>query len=453
MSLSKFKETAKLAGFSKILGAPANNFILFDKDTDGRTGRPIFIDGSLAEKFNGIGSEADMTYIFHRIKQLKAVAASINSYSNANDAMEYMNLVGRAKITYKLLTFTGDQQRTPGVYITDVDLANFSDGEAGVYRVEKDRNNWRLSARRQRSVTSGFAAINGLCRDMEQAAVDIMPPMLESAYSGSKAQLNADGYDLFYNPPALYDDGKEWKTPAQKKVTQEVTAARLAQAMKDATVRKQPVQWLVHGDGAKVLQKALQRAKVADLSGHTLMFMAPNEVVADILPLARKLKMNLHEDVMKIHDHDLASKQLQWGRGNRKKLVQELEKYGMDDQAYLLSKKLGRDRISLTKKLSSLSWKAFNLTTMVIAPAAAAMGPDKIAGKVSDAVLSGMSALDTAETFRNHIAATSNIKNPAYNPHLNPHKSVDQLNLAAKKASGSVAKTFVDVVKGRIKGG
>ncbi len=38
MTLSKFKEQAALAGFSKILGGPTSDFVLFDKDTDGRTG-------------------------------------------------------------------------------------------------------------------------------------------------------------------------------------------------------------------------------------------------------------------------------------------------------------------------------------------------------------------------------------------------------------------------------
>ena len=53
MSLADFKKAAHLAGFSKILGTPSSQFILFDKDTDDRYGRPIFINGALVEKFNG----------------------------------------------------------------------------------------------------------------------------------------------------------------------------------------------------------------------------------------------------------------------------------------------------------------------------------------------------------------------------------------------------------------
>jgi hypothetical protein len=176
MTLSKFKEKAALAGFSKILGGPTSDFVLFDKDTDGRTGRPIYINGKLVDKFRNLGSEESMLYVFHRIKQLKAKAASIESFSNTNDAMEYMNLVGKAKITYKLLAFTGDPQRGPGVYITDVDLAVFSDGEAGIYRVKPKSEYWELIDQRQRSITSGLAAINGLCRSMQHTATQIMPP-------------------------------------------------------------------------------------------------------------------------------------------------------------------------------------------------------------------------------------------------------------------------------------
>ncbi len=394
-----------------------------------------------------------MLYVFHRIKQLKAKAASIESFSNANDAMEYMNLVGKAQITYKLLAFTGDPKHGPGVYITDVDLANFSDGEAGVYRVKKEGKNWELSKKRQRLITSGLAAINGLCRDMGQAAVEIMPPMLESAYGDSKAELNAKGYDLFYNPPSLYDNGKKWKTPAQKQVTSEVTAMRLANAMKEASTRKHSVQWVVHGDGTKALHQALLRLykiKDIDLSGHTLMFMAPQDVVADILPLARQCKIVLHNDVMKIHDDDIDSKRLQWGPLNRRKLGNELNQYGMPDQAYKLTNKLRRDQASMVKSLHSLGRLTFNLTTLIVAPAKATLSY----GRVSSTLLSALTAFDSAQTFRNRLAAHKKITNPAYNPHLNPHKSFDDLNLEAKKASGNdVVKTFVDVVKAKRKGG
>ncbi len=447
MTLSKFKEQAALAGFSKILGGPASDFVLFDKDTDGRTGRPIFINGKLVDKFNNLGNEESMLYVFHRIKQLKAKAASISSYSNANDAMEYMNLVGKAKITYKLLAFTGDPQRKPGVYITDVDLANFSDGEAGVYRVQKQGFSWKLIDKRQRSVTSGLAAINGLCDDMQQAGTRIIPPMIESAYRDSKTELNAKGYDLFYNPPSLYDNNKEWKTPTQKKVTREVTAARLAHAMKDATARKQPVQWVVHGEGAKVLQQALQRAKGADLSGHTLMFMAPMETVADILPLARQSKMTLHNDVMKIHPHDGASKMAQMGSGRR--LESELKQYGMGDQGELLKTQLRQDGITSLKALKGAGSAGFTAGAFLMSPTVPAM---TVVGAIG-AGFTIATAVDTAQAVRNRVAGARKITNPALNPHLTPHKSVNQLNQAAKKASGSLVKTFVDVVKAKRKGG
>jgi hypothetical protein len=239
--------------------------------------------------------------------------------------------------------------------------------------------------------------------------------MLESAYGDSKAELNAKGYDLFYNPPSLYDKGKKWKTPAQKQVTSEVTAMRLANAMKEASTRKHSVQWLVHGDGTKVLHQALLRLykiKDIDLSGHTLMFMAPQDVVADILPLARQCKIVLHNDVMKIHDDDIDSKRLQWGPLNRRKLGNELNQYGMPDQSYKLTNKLRRDQASMLKSLHSLGRLTFNLTTLIVAPAKATLSY----GRVSSTLLSALTAFDSAQTFRNRLAAHKKITNPAYNP-------------------------------------
>jgi hypothetical protein len=43
------------------------------------------------------------------------------------------------------------------------------------------------------------------------------------------------------------------------------------------------------------------------------------------------------------------------------------------------------------------------------------------------------------------------IKNGAFAPHLNPHMTLAELNLTAEKASGSLAKTFSDVIKIKLK--
>lgn len=437
MSIYDFNKAAKLAGFSKILGASSRDFILFDKDTDGRSGRPIFINGALANKFNNFKKFSEIQYAFHRIKQLRALAGGITSYSNNNDAMEHMLVVGRAKITYKLFAATNDPGSKPGVYITDLDMADFADHEPGIYKTIKKAESWDVGGSPESYITSSVAAINGLCDDLRQAAGEIMPSILESAYGPQ------NDYDLFYNPPALFKDGKEWKTP-QQKLRGQVMTELLARALKDCQLHKQEVKWVVHGDGARLLRKTLEKVGGADLSNHTLMFMAPMDTVADILPMARRSKMNLHQDVMKINDDDLESQRHQWGRDDRKKLGSELRQYGMDDKAYTLTNTLRKRRISTGKAMLTVGGAAFSAGSLLSGIPALTVG-----GAVGGA-FTAATALDTAQTIRNRMAAS--ITNPAYNPHLNPHKSVEELNLAARKASGGLAKTFVDVVRARIKG-
>jgi hypothetical protein len=439
MSLSDFKNAANLAGFSKILGAPSDQFILLDRDTDGRAGRPIFINGALASKFDSFGSVSDMTYTFERLKQLRALAGGMNSYSNVNDAMEHMRIVGRAKVTYKLIQNTNEPGKKPGVYITDVDLASFSDGEAGVYKVNRVGDVWKSETKRQKTITSRFAAINGLCNGIRQAATEIMPPLLAHAYRDKKWQgnLNSEGFDLFYNPPSLHDNGKQWKTPAQKRVTKEVTAKRLADALVDSQRRKQPVQWVIHGNGTKVMKEALERLSGADLSGHTVLFMAPTLAVADILPLARHCKMQLHDSVMQIHDDDDVSKAAQFGSGA--KLERELKAFGLEDKGALLRGRIRKDTLEAVAGLGGAGSLGLGVGTFLTTgafSAGAALGAAPF-------------LIYQAQSIRNRLATP--LTNPAYNPHLNPHMSVEELNLAAKKASGSLAKTFVDVVKARIK--
>lgn len=71
-------------------------------------------------------------------------------------------------------------------------------------------------------------------------------------------------------------------------------------------------------------------------------------------------------------------------------------------------------------------------------------------GAAIGAAFTGAKSKDSAQAIRNRLSTS--IKDPDYNPHLASHQSVDELNYAAKKASGSLSKTFLDVVKARIKG-
>ena len=445
MSLLNIQKAANLAGFSKILGAPADQFILFDRDTDGRVGRRIFINMNLVEKFTGMSDQHNINYSFQKIKQLSALAGGIKSYSNVADASEHMQILGRAKVTYKIIQYTNNPEKQPGIYITDLDLADFSDGNAGIYQVKnssRDKDRWKISKEPSLEITSDFAAINGLCENLTQAGSQIIPPMIEASYSD--LGLKPNSFDLFYNPSYLYNKKKKWTTPEQKAVTNEITAARLAHAMNTSQKKGLSVKWVVHGDGIKVLETALLKLDGRDLSNHTLLFMAPTEAVANILPITRRSNIKLHDAVMKIHDHDGLSKKAQLGTGSR--LASELKQYGMDDRAELLKVQVRRNARTAAKELVGAATFGASIGALILAPAIPAL---TVAAGVS-AAFTAANAADTAQGFRNRLSTA--LTDHSLNPHLNPQKSVDELNLAAKKSSGSLAMTFVDVIKAKLRG-
>lgn len=437
----QFKSLAALSGFSKVLGNDASQFILLDRDTDGGAGRPIYIDGALASKFTGLeSSKADE--VFRRIKQLRATAGGIGAYSNVNNAMEHMTVVGTVGVRYKMIQSTGSPEKKPGVYITDLDVGNFGDEKPGLYRVVKDRDVWKADKEPEESVRTDFAAINGLCRGLQHAAREILPDMLNDVYPNGK--LDSKGYTLCYNPPSLYHRNKFWRSPTQKKTNKRVTATHLKEALLDAQSRKQQVQWVVHSDGAHVLHDALSMVGGRDLSCHTMIFLAPTKDVSAILPMVRKSKINLHKDVMQVQDDDWRSKKTQMGSAT--KLRQELNQMpGFADRAEVLFKQTSRDRHSVNASVVKAASLTFAVGSFFFAPVVTAAA---VVGAGWNAY--GAIQKDEHQSVRNKLA--NNTKNHGLNPHFHPLKSKDEMNLHAKKHSGSVAKTFRDLVRELVKG-
>lgn len=439
MTSGLFNQIARNTGFSKLLGRDASQFILLDRDTDGRVGRPVYILEHLSSKFNGIPKDK-LDLALHRLKQLRATAGDISAHSNLRNAKEHRSLVGTAMVSYKIFQNTGSAEHQPGVYITEITFAEYERGDPGLYKVTNQREEWEVD-KRVDQITTVFAAINGPCRDLSQAATKIMPEMLGKAYSNKKwsGDLKSDGFTLFYNPPCLYEGMKLWQTPKQKCTNHAYTATALAKALLEASGRRQVVQWAVHGDGAHVLLGALKKLQGKDLSNHTVMFLSPTKEVSAILPLMREAKMGLHDDVMKIQDSDWRSKQSQmWHFHSLKKQLSQMP--GFEDQAHLQSTQRFKDLRTWTGMVAGAATSGFGLAAF--SPAIPTVGA------IAGAALGAFAMWEKAQSIRN-IAANS-INNPGLNPHMQPFKTNDQMNLHARKHSGNALKTFADVIKGKL---
>lgn len=437
----QFKSLAALSGFSKVLGNDASQFILLDRDTDGTAGRPIYIKGALASKFTGL-TTTNANTVFAKIKQLRATAGGIGAYSNTNNALEHMTVVGAVGVRYKMVQSTGSPKRKPGVYITDLDVGNFADGDPGLYKVSRGQRTWEVQVRPVPTIQTDFAAINGLCDGLKDAGEVILPNMLEGVYSAGN--VAGKGYTLCYNPPSLYHRNQFWRSPTQKKTNKHVVAMHLKEALLDAQSRKQKVQWVVHSDGAHVLHDALNLVGGRDLSCHTMIFLAPTKDVSAVLPMVRKTKINLHSDVMKVQDDDWRSKKAQMGSG--KKLEQELNQMpGFSDRAEILRKQANRDRHNVIANFVKGASVTAAVGSFFLSPVVTAAAVAGVAWQAYGAVQN-----DQHQSMRNKMASST--KNHGLNPHFHPLKSSDEMNQHAKKHSGTVSKTFRDLVRELTKG-
>ncbi len=444
-----------LFGFSRLLGKNADNFIPLDSSTNGACGRPIYIDQDLSRKFSGI-EQSHITMILQKLKQLGATAAGISSHSSVSDAHEHMAIIGSVRVNYKMFQNTNEQGKKAGVYITDVDTGSFADGEPGLRSVKYTKGVWELKDNSSSIIETQYAAINGMCRDAQQAATEILPDMLKEAYKDKKweGNLQSDGYNMFYNPPSLYTKGIRFKTPKQKKTSLNATADLLKDTFIQAQTNSKKVHWVVHSDGARLFGKALTKMAGKDLSNHTVLFCAPMEDVSDLIPKMKQCNINLHDDVMKIADDDWRSRRMQMGSGP--KIRDALKDYpGLNNantQAKLLARSARKDLLSITGDAMSagaigVGIGALCVTGFVTAPLTGGLS---LSGVIAGG-LGAVAKVKKAEALRN--AAATNIKSPGLNPHMHPFKSTEQMNVHMEEHSGGFVKTFTDVLKAKFSRG
>ncbi|TVZ38947.1 hypothetical protein P886_3333 [Alteromonadaceae bacterium 2753L.S.0a.02] len=431
--------TSASSPFALLLGRDPANYIPLDTDTTGASGRAVYIDQTFVYRF-GDAQTNQTTLILSRLKQLRAKAGGATEFSNKHNAFEHKSIIGNAFVKYKIFPSTGDPNYGPGVYITDLEVAKYSDGQPGLYHTEFSRGFWRLSDKKTKTISTHHAAINGLCKSIDEAATSIMPSLLDKAYGHKKwkGDLKNEGYTLCFNPPSLYDKGTEWRTPRQKSFSQSLAAQKLSKAFLDAQEKNKDVQWVIHGDGAYLLDKALNLTGGRSLNKHTIIFLSPTKNIASILPKVRKSNINLHDDVMKIHDDDIKSLRAQLG--SPLALRSELLKFpGMEDQADLLGKQRFDNTLRMGGYIKAAASLGSGIGAFLLSPAAPTL-----------LTLAGIGAgayatWESAKTWRN-IAANKST-NPGINPHMHPYKNRDEMNLHAKKYAGGQLKTFAVVLK------
>ncbi|GLS26560.1 hypothetical protein [Marinibactrum halimedae] len=331
------------------------SYALLHPTTDGRSGRKVFIDLSLAPKFGEL-KEDELFKVFHELTKLKAVAGNINSYTSQRHAGSHISVFGITHVTYEIIQ--QEVNGNPGgVYITDIDIGRFGDDNPGVYHVRlENRHDWVVTNRKKpiRKVKTKVAAINGFCDGITQAAQEVMPPILGKAFSYSDFDNGVNirqekEYSLFFNPPVMYSKGEPYNCNS---VNSHVAMNSLRETLVNSDEK---ILWGVLGDGAHLLYEALRfMPEGKRLGNHTVLFLNPSKDLTEILPLMRRHNMKLHMDVQKIQENDQIAIKAQFD--NQKKLQNELRKWpGFEKKAAALY----QQNLSMRNKVMSTFTGAF----------------------------------------------------------------------------------------------
>ncbi len=440
-------------GFKRMVGLASSGFILYSDGPESGIGHRIYIPAVLAEWFASlVNLQGPQTAqrVMRGLSQLPSSALGFQAYSNAQNAFEHFVLVENLRITYIVLQDNNLKGLNPGVYITDMDVAEHASGhKPGLYRVKSKVERWELSKKPASTIATSHAAINGLAESIEHAAQKTMPGMIAAAYKDDTARLQSEGYTLAYNPPPLYQRGSEWRTPEQKAVSGDHTAAILAKGLYNAQLQQKEVHWTIHGDGATLLLNALKKLPPRfSLDKHTLFFAAPSPVMNELITEVENRQMSLAKNVMKFHKDD-------W----RSVTVRAWQQYQVGQR--LAAK--GGDHALTAEMLKGQAWtdaKALNNLVKPVYQAGSGLGAIGLAiaagmepGVAIAVGLGGAEGLRractslvfNAETYRNLLAM--NTTNMTLNPHFSPTMSPTEFNARARVQHGGVVKSFVALVR------
>ncbi len=425
----------------------AGGYLIFDKDTQGKSGRKLLIHKSLVKKFAAlVDDSAKGQLVIQGIKQLTAKAGGVSSFSSLNKAASHMSVIGHLLVSYDIVQ-AGSDQSSSAIQINNIELSNYGkEREAGLYYMKSvGEEEWDAGNKTpNKRFHSHYAAVNGLTEEFSQASSRLMPTMLDKAWGPDAFTA----YDLFYNPKTAQHKGMNWRTPTQKRTNQQSASLRLAKAMHDAQKIGHEVQWVVHGNGSKVFRDALKAIPGVKLDKHKVLFAAPTEPLGQLLPLVTQAGMTVHEDIIKGHSHDWTSlaNRLQLNGFNS-----ALNDLGPNyaERAGELGEEGSTARLTFIQSLSGALTSGGGITLALTSPHIALAGlGSAVSGGAVGVAAAGISAValwQKAKSLRN--IAGNVTTNANLNPHMQPFMNPDQFNAQARRQHGNAANTFLALVR------
>ncbi|ABC27311.1 hypothetical protein HCH_00400 [Hahella chejuensis KCTC 2396] len=430
-------------GFKRSYGNAASGYMLMFDGVGNESGRKIYVPGGeVGRRFAyllTVGGKENL--VLSRLSRLRSCAGGFQSYSNKRNAFEHVDLVENLRISY-VIRQDSVGGLSPGVYITDVELVEHAEGhQPGFYHVRYRRDQWHLSPSPSNHLLNKYAAINGHCDNLKEAATNIMPPIIEDAYSGSTDTLESNGYTIAYNPPPLYRGGTEWTTPEQKQTSANFTATMLAQGIYKAQKIGREINWTITGNGSELMLAALRQLPPdLQLDKHTVFIGAPGMAANPLLLEMQRRGMSLAKDVTKTQTDDWTCV--------RSKMLEQFKTAGILEQWGGAPAEVA-EKIRVQARIDG-AW-GFGLTASAFGTGfkigSIAMGAPIIStfGGAAAVTVTAIGVLFGASKIRNIIANSS--KSTVLNPHYHPTKSNVDFNTQVIKQSGGYKESFMALMR------
>lgn len=274
-----------------------NRFVVFSPKTTGAMGRAVKIDKELFLLFYcqvDIKSY-DGQLIVRQIEALRTVPTQsripqrtgssqrhVQQMANLRNSFEHLLMVKNVQVFYRVEQQPGD--KAPTVYITDLRVMFRDRNEApGLYQSTKARFGIARSQKaKSLSVEGRTVYINGQSRSVEEA------------FKIGRQDTKKNDLALFYSPAAVARDLNIWRQNTLNRITQD-TIKELQQVLAHNQNAKTDINWVVAGEGAALLGKALQGI-LGELKNHSFKFVEPLANMPELINTLQDKKAALSSD-------------------------------------------------------------------------------------------------------------------------------------------------------------
>ncbi|KEQ17987.1 hypothetical protein, partial [Endozoicomonas numazuensis] len=254
--------------------------------------------------------------------------------------------------------------------------------------------------------------------------------------------IDAQGFDFFYQPKPLLYRGLRFKTPAQKRTNIFVACDRLARGLLQAQNQGQTIQWVIHGDGLSLFEKALDRLNGQTLDKHQVLIAGlPKQQLGSVIQKMRGHGIQFHNDVIKYNGHDWSALNNRvWGM---KRMYQAIESLGdgYQDRLGELKDQARDDRFKAISGSAGALSNGFLAGSLITG----SMGSDTLMAAGLTSTAYGLYAFTHKLRSLRNITANK-LDNAGLNPHMHPFKSTARFNSQVERTYGSQAQSFLALV-------